>query len=336
MDRQQETDIKKSVQKNTMKLVVLDGATMNPGDLSWKPLESLGELVIYDRTPDEKIVDRARDAHILLTNKCPLSAESVAQLPLLKFVSVTATGFNVVDLAALKQRGIPVSNVPEYSTDSVGQMVFAGLLALIHQPARHDQAIRAGEWASRQDFSFWLAPLTELAGKTMGIVGLGRIGRRVAEIANVFGMNVWAATSRNPSSSDADDTFVQRKSIEELFQGADVVSIHCPQTDENQGFVNRSLLERMKPTAYFLNAARGGLVNEADLADALNQELLAGAWLDVASTEPIQPDNPLLQAKNCLLTPHYAWSTREARTRLLETTADNIRAFLDGSPDSRR
>ena len=315
-----------------MKITVLDGYTLNPGDLSWAPLESFGELTVYDRTAPDQVIARAADADILLTNKTALSAETIAQLPQLQFVSVMATGFNVVDLDPLKARSIPVSNVPEYSTDSVAQYVFAGLLGMAHQLGRHDQAIRDGEWVKRKDFSFCLTPQMELVGKTIGIVGFGRIGRRVGEIANAFGMKVWASISRDPKKLRPPYTGFAWKSVEAIFKGADVVTLHYPLTNENQGFVGQDLLHTMKPTAFLINAARGGLVNETELANALNQNHLAGACLDVTSTEPIEPENPLLQAKNCLLTPHYAWATIEARTRLLETTTDNIRAFVSGTP----
>jgi glycerate dehydrogenase len=313
-----------------MKIVVLDGYTLNPGDNPWDAVEQLGELTVYSRTPPEKIVERARGADVILTNKTPLSAETIGQLEELKFVAVLATGYNVVDIAAARARGIPVSNVPIYGTETVAQHVFAVLLAMIHQPYAHDQAIRQGEWLQSGDFSFWLRPLVELAGLTMGIVGFGRIGRRVGEIAHAFGMRVLANDifTQNPPSY----TPFEWASIEDLFSASDVVTLHCNQTPENAGFVNAGLLARMKPTAYLINAARGGLINEADLAAALNADRLAGVCLDVVSVEPIRDDNPLLGAKNCLLTPHIAWATVAARRRLMATTAENIAAFQGGQP----
>lgn len=313
-----------------MNIVCLDGYTLNPGDNPWDGVEALGTLTVHERTPADEIVERAKDADVVLTNKTPLSAETLAQLPKLKFIAVLATGFNVVDIAAARERNIPVSNVPVYGTDTVAQHIFAVLLTHIHQPAGHDRAIRDGQWQASGDFCFWKSPIYELAGKTMGIVGFGRIGRRVAEMANAFGMTVWAydVNQNNPPSYEP----FAWKSIEEVFAGADVVSLHCPQTPENTGMVNRELLDTMKPTAVFLNAARGGLVNEADLAEALNDGKLAFAGLDVLSAEPIREDNPVLNAKNCLLTPHIAWAAVEARRRLMATTVDNIQAYIDGNP----
>jgi glycerate dehydrogenase len=301
-----------------MRIVVLDGYTLNPGDNPWSGVEKLGELVVQDRTPPEQVVERARGAGVLLTNKTPITAEHIRDLPDLKFISVLATGFNIVDIAAARQRGIPVSNIPEYGTDSVAQFTFALLLELCHHVGLHDAAVKAGEWSSNADWTFWRTPLVELAGRTMGIVGYGRIGRRVGEIAQAFGMRVMPA--------DLDDP------VEPVFSKADVVSLHCPLTPQNQGMVNSRLLERMQPHAMLINTSRGPLVVDQDLADALNAGSLAGAALDVVSTEPIRPDNPLLKARNCLLTPHIAWATLSARRRLMQTTAGNIAAFQAGRP----
>lgn len=313
-----------------MNIVCLDGYTLNPGDNPWDGVAALGDFTVYDRTPADEIVERATDADIILTNKTPLTAETLAQLPKLKFIAVLATGYNVIDIKAARERDIPVSNVPVYGTETVAQHIFAVLLTHIHQPAAHDQAIRDGQWAKSGDFCFWNSPLYELSGKVFGVVGFGRIGRRVAELANAFGMEVWAydVYQENPPAYEP----FAWKSIEKLFAGADVVSLHCPQTPDNGGMVNKQLLSTMKPTAVFLNAARGGLVNEADMRDALNNDQLAFAALDVVSAEPIKEDNPLLDAKNCLLTPHIAWAAVEARTRLMATTADNVQAFIDGKP----
>ena len=315
-----------------MKLIVLDGKTLNPGDNPWAPLERLGSLQVYDRTADDQIVARCADATIVLTNKVPFTEATLDQLPNLKFIAVTATGFNIVDTVAAAQRGIVVSNVPEYSTQSVAQHVFAMLLSFLHRPAEHHQAIADGQWQAVGDFSFTLLPIQELVGKTFGIVGTGRIGRATAAVATAFGMRV-VASSRQHASPSPNDDFV-RLPIEQLFSEADVVSLHCPQTDQNQQFVDAELLSRMKSTAILINTARGGLVDEQALANALNADVIAGALLDVCSTEPIGVTNPLLKAKNCLITPHIAWATLAARQRLMQTTADNIAAFLQGQPQN--
>ncbi len=313
-----------------MKIVVLDGHPLNPGDNPWDAVAALGELTVYERTPAELIPERARDAEIILTNKTPLTKETIAALPQLKCIAVLATGYNVVEIAAARKRGIPVVNVPEYGTDSVAQHVFALLLSLTNQADRHATAVRNGAWSAAPDFSFWLAPLTELAGKTMGIVGLGRIGSRVAQIARAFGMEVAAVPTRSRHTPEG--VPVTWRELPELFAAADVVSLHCPLTATNEGFVNGDVLRTMKPSAILLNTARGQLVNEPDLAAALNEGTIAGAGLDVVAAEPIAPDNPLLGAKNCIITPHIAWASLDARRRLMEETARNVAAFLAGSP----
>ena len=315
-----------------MRIVVLDGYTLNPGDNPWTAIEQLGSLTVYPRTTPAEVVARARDADVVLTNKTPLSAETLAALPNLKFIAVLATGYNVVDIAAAAQRQIPVSNVPVYGTDTVAQHVFATLLSFIHRPFEHDQAIRAGQWQAAGDFCFWLSPLSELVGKQLGIVGFGRIGRRTAEVGHALGMSVLAhdVAQHHPP---AYQPFAWR-SIDALFAESDVVSLHCPQTADNVRFVNRQLLGRMKPTAILINAARGGLIEEHDLAEALNAGTIAGACLDVVSLEPIAADNPLLRARNCLLTPHIGWATVEARRRLMQTTAENVSRFLAGQPQN--
>ena len=313
-----------------MKIVVLDGHTLNPGDNPWDAVAALGELTVYDRTPTELIVQRALAADIVLTNKTPLFAATLDQLPRLRFIGELATGYNNVDVEAAGRRGIPVANVPEYSTSSVAQHVFALLLALTNHVALHDRAVHDGEWSAAPDFSFWKAPLTELAGKTMGIVGLGRIGGQVARIAHAFGMEVVAY---NPRSRQAlHGITVHWLELPELFAMADVVSLHAPLTADNAGFVDADLLRGMRRTAILINTARGPLVNEADLAQALNGGTIAGAGLDVVSLEPISPANPLLGARNCIITPHIAWASLAARQRLMATTAENVRAFLAGSP----
>ena len=313
-----------------MQITVLDGYTLNPGDNPWTGVSALGDLTVFDWTGAAEILPRAAAADVLLTNKTPLTAQTIAALPRLKFISVLATGYNVVDVAAARARGVPVSNVPEYGTDSVAQFVFALALAGCHRVEYHDQLVREGEGRKRGDFCFWNTPLVELAGKQMGIVGFGRIGRRVGQLANAFGMGVLACNV-SPRAAPAYRPFAW-KTLEEVFSEADFVSLHCPQTAENVGMVNRGLLARMKPTARLINTARGGLVNEHDLADALNAGVVAGAALDVVGAEPIAADNPLLTARNCLLTPHIAWATIEARRRLMKVTAENVRAFLQGNP----
>jgi glycerate dehydrogenase len=313
-----------------MNIVVLDGYTLNPGDNPWTRVEAFGELTVYDRTGPDQIIERASPADIILTNKTPLTEETLAQLPNLKFISVLATGFNVVDVQAARRRNIPVSNVPVYGTDSVAQFVFALVLELCHHVGVHSDAVREGQWTANPDFCFWKTPLVELAGKTMGLVGFGRIGRRVGALANAFGMKVIAYDAVR--GGDPDFTPFEWVSLQDVFSHSDVVSLHCPQTTENAGFVNEKLLKRMQPHAFFINTARGGLVNEDDLAGALNAGDLAGAGVDVVSTEPIQADNPLLKARNCLITPHHAWATLSARKRLMNTTASNIAAFIDGRP----
>lgn len=313
-----------------MKMVCLDGYTLNPGDNPWTGVEALGELTVYDRTSPEQVVERARGAEVLLTNKTPISAETMEQLPDLKFITVLATGYNIVDVEAARARDIPVSNVPIYGTDTVAQYVFALLLDHCHHVAHHSDRVKDGEWARRGDFCFWDYSLTELAGLTMGVIGFGRIGRRTGELAHAFGMNVVAADVYQ-GAPPAYTPFAW-KEIPEVFAEADVVSLHCPQTADNVGFINKELLATMKPTAYLINTARGPLVNEQDLADALNREVIAGAAVDVVSKEPIEDHNPLLSAKNIRITPHMAWGTVAARTRLMGTTVDNIAAFQKGEP----
>lgn len=312
------------------RIVALDGATLNPGDNPWDEVAALGDLAVYDRTPAEAVVERAAGADIVLTNKTPLSAAALGRLPRLRYVSVLATGFNIVDVAAARARGVPVSNVPEYGTRSVAQLVFALILELCHHVGLHDRAVRDGEWAARGDFSFWKTPLVELAGKTMAIVGFGRIGRAVGELAHAFGMPV-IAVDPAPGEPPGWRPF-SWCGVDEAFRRADALSLNCSLTPQNEGLVNARRLALMKPSALLVNAARGGLVVEADLAAALAAGRPAGAALDVVSSEPIAPDNPLLATPSCILTPHIAWATREARARLMAATAANLRAFLAGSP----
>ena len=312
------------------KIVVLDGYTLNPGDNPWDEVEKLGDFTVHDRTPADQIVERAKEANIVLTNKTPLTAETIAQLPNLKFIAVLATGFNVVDVEAARGRDIPVSNVPIYGTDSVAQFVVALLLQRCHNVAMHQQAVKDGAWAEAGDFCFWNTPLVELAGMKLGIVGFGRIGRRVGELAHALGMEVMAYDVYH-GDLPAYEPFAW-KEVRELFAEADFVSLHAPQTAENTEMVNKDLLSVMKPSAFIVNTARGGLVHEADLAEALNSGRIAGAAVDVVSKEPIEESNPLFTAKNCAITPHIAWAALAARMRLMQTTADNIDAFGSGSP----
>jgi len=312
-----------------MKIVVLDGYTLNPGDLSWDEIGKLGELTVYDRTAPNEILERTRKAEIILTNKAPVSAITLGKLPDLKFITVMATGYDIVDTAAAGRRGIPVSNVPEYGTDSVAQFVFALLLELSHHVGAHQEAVKAGEWTASPDWCFWKTPQILLKGKKMGIVGFGRIGRRVGELAHAFGMEVMAFDPQS-QKSPAYAPF-SWKSLREVFAEADVVTLHCPQTRDNVGFVNAELLDLMKKDAFFINAARGGLVNENALAQALNNGSIAAAAVDVVSIEPIRPDNPLLNVQNCFISPHIAWATLGARQTLMAETIKNIKAFISGN-----
>jgi glycerate dehydrogenase len=313
-----------------MKIVVLEAETMEHDSTRWRPIEALGELIAFDDTKAADVVSRIGDADIVLTNKIELGDAEFSQLPNLKFVAETATGFDNIDLESAKRHGVTVSNVPVYSTLSVAQHVFAMLLSFNHRPFEHDQAIRSGDWQRRDQFCFWLSPLQELAGKSLGIVGFGRIGQATARLGQAFGMsiNITSRTKKQVAGFE-DSTWY---AVDELFANSDIVSLHCPQTESNRKFVNKSLLDQMKPTAIFINTARGSLVNEHDLADALNTNLIAGACLDVLSHEPINSDNPLLAAKHCLLTPHHAWTTVESRQRLMTVTAENIQAFQNGTP----
>ena len=313
-----------------MKIVALDGHTLNPGDNPWDPVAALGDFSVYDKTSDELVLERAAGAQVILTNKVPLTQVVFDALPDLQFVSVTATGFNVVDTEAASARDIPVSNIPVYGTDSVAQYAMALLLEMCHHVGHHDNAVHRGGWKDSGYWSFWETPLMELAGKTIGLIGFGRIGQRVGELAHAFGMEVWAYAP-SPKDAPAYEPFAL-KSVEEIFAGADVVSLHCPQTPENTGFVNANLLATMKEGALFINTGRGGLVDEQALLGALRAGTPRAAATDVASTEPIENGNPLLQAPNLLITPHMAWATVEARKRLMGMTADNIKAFQDGSP----
>lgn len=311
-------------------IVILDGYTINPGDNPWDAVTALGRCSIYDRTPAELVLERAVGAEVILTSKVKLTADLLQRLPRLRFISLLATGYNNVDVEAAGRLGITVSNVPAYSTDSVAQTTFALLLELTTHAGLHDQAVKEGEWVRSPDHSFWKRPIVELAGLTLGIVGFGAIGRAVARIGSAFGMQVIAYTPRPPAATEF--PLVQFVSLDELFRRADVVSLNCPQTAENGGFVNAALLERMKRSAFLINVARGGLVNESDLAAALRNGVIAGAGLDVVAVEPMLPENPLLQAPNCIFTPHIAWASLAARQRLTAIVAANLAGYLQGRP----
>ncbi|MCB2359866.1 D-2-hydroxyacid dehydrogenase [Clostridium estertheticum] len=313
-----------------MKIVVLDGFTLNPGDLSWKEFEKLGELKVYDRTSLDEIVDRAYDCEIILTNKTPLSMDTLKKLPKIKYIGVLATGYNVVDVKAAKEMGIIVTNTPAYGTNSVAQFVFALLLEICHHVGEHNEVVRKGAWTNSKDFCFWNYPMIELAGKTMGIIGMGRIGVVTSTIALAFGMNVLAY---NPSKKESliSDTF-KYVELDQLYQGADVISLHCPLFEETKGIINKESIKKMKDGVIIINTSRGPLIVEEDLADALNSGKVAGVGLDVISVEPVQMDNPLIRAKNCLITPHIAWAPKESRERLMNIAVENLAQFVKGRP----
>jgi glycerate dehydrogenase len=314
-----------------MKIVILDGYSAQPGDLSWKELETLGELTVYDRTKPDETVARAAGADVVLTNKVVLGKDEIAQLPDLKYIGVLATGYNVVDVEAAHERGIIVTNVPAYSTESVAQMVFAHLLTVTNRTEHYAIQNREGRWSRNPDFCYWDAPLTELAGKTFGIVGLGNIGKRVAQIALAFGMKVKALTSK---AADALPEGVEKATLDELLETSDVLSLHCPLTDATRHLVNAETLRRMKPTAIVINTGRGPLVDDQAVADALQAGRLQAFCADVLTTEPPSADNPLLAQANAYITPHIAWASTEARIRLLQIATDNVRAFLNGEPQN--
>ena len=312
-----------------MNIVILDGYTANPGDLSWESLKDLGQLTVYDRTRPEETVERAKEADIVLTNKVLLQRSEIEQLPRLKYIGVLATGYNVVDIEAAREHGIIVTNVPAYSTESVAQMVFAHLLTVTNRTEHYAQKNRAGGWSSCTDFCYWDTNLTELAGKTFGIVGLGNIGRRVAAIAQAFGMSVVAYTSK---SADDLPAGIGKRSIDELFSESDVLSLNCPLTPDTRHLINSRTLRLMKPSAVIINTGRGPLVNDQDVADALRENRIAAFCADVLTEEPPRADNPLLSCENAFITPHIAWATNEARIRLIAVAIDNVKAFVAGKP----
>ena len=312
-----------------MKIVVLDGYTENPGDLSWEKLEALGELTVYDRTPADKVAERIGDAEIVYTNKTPITRETMDACPNIKFISVLATGYNIVDCAAAKEKGIPVTNVPTYGTASVAQFAIALLLEVCHHVAHHDMAVHQGRWESNPDWCFWDYPLIELAGKTMGIIGFGRIGGATARIAKALGMRVIAADKVRSEAGAQDAEYVD---LDTLLAESDVVVLHCPLFPDTQGIINKNTIAKMKDGVIIINNSRGQLVVEQDLADALNSGKVYAAGLDVVSTEPIKGDNPLLTAKNCIITPHISWAPRESRMRIMDAAAENLKAFMAGEP----
>ena len=315
-----------------MKIVVLDGYCLNPGDLTWEALHAFGDVEVYDRTSAQDAAERARGAAVLLLNKTPLTGDTLSRLPDLRYIGVLATGYNIVDTAAANRLGITVTNIPTYGTASVAQFVFALLLELCHRVGMHSDAVRAGEWSRSPDWSFWKSPLIELAGKTMGIVGFGRIGRATGRIADAMGMRVLAHDTYQGDTPDWPG--FRWAVLENVLRESDVVSLHSPLFPETQGMINARTLAWMKPSAFLINTSRGPLVVAQDLADALNAGRLAGAGLDVLDAESPPPANPLLSARNCLVTPHIAWATREARARLMDLTLANLSAFLGGTPQN--
>lgn len=313
-----------------MRIIVLDGYTLNPGDLTWDRIKANGELTVYDRTPADKIVERAQGAEIIFTNKTPLTAEVLKKLPGLKYIGVLATGYNVVDTEAAKELGIIVTNIPTYGTAAVAQFTFALLLEMCHHVWAHSEEVKRGAWSNNPDFCFWNYPLVELAGKTLGIIGFGRIGRAVAEIGQALGMKVVAYDRFRDDSLETET--LRYAELDELLAIADVISLHCPLFEDNKGMINRNTIAKMKDGVMLINTSRGPLIVEEDLAEALNSGKVAGAALDVLSVEPPKVDNPLLKAKNCIVTPHIAWAPKESRERLMNIAADNLERFLAGNP----
>ena len=312
-----------------MRIVVLDGYTLNPGDLSWSGIANFGELTVFDRTSPEQIAERLAGAEIVFTNKTPLTREHFAANPRIRFVGVLATGYNVVDIAAARERGIPVCNIPTYGTMAVAQFATALMLELCHRVGRHADSVKAGDWSRGNDFCYWLNPLIELDGKTLGIVGFGRIGQAFGRIAQSLGMKILAVDDYPDRQLESDT--LRYTTLDDLYANADVISLHCPLFDNNRGMIDKAAIGRMKPGVLILNTSRGPLINEADLAEALKSGHVAGAALDVLSSEPPSPSNPLLSAPNCIVTPHIAWATKEARTRLMNIATDNLSAFLKGA-----
>ncbi|MBA1334310.1 MAG: D-3-phosphoglycerate dehydrogenase [Firmicutes bacterium] len=318
-----------------MKIVVLDGYTLSPGDLSWEGLEKIGDLKVYDRTSydlsgQDKIIERAKDAEVLFVNKTPITREALDQMPKLKFIGVLATGYNIVDVEAAKEKGIVVTNIPTYGTTAVAQMAFALLLEMCHHVWEHSEAVKKGDWTNNPDWCFWNYPLIELADKTMGIIGFGRIGQTVGKIAQAFGMKVLAFDSYQNKALESDT--LKYVELDELLAESDVISLHCPLFESTKGIINKNTIAKMKKNAMLINTSRGPLVVEEDLAEALNSGRIAGAAVDVVSSEPIKGDNPLLKAKNIIITPHISWAPKESRKRLMDIAIDNLEKFLAGTP----
>lgn len=309
--------------------VILDGYTENPGDLSWECIGNLTDLTVYDRTPDELVVERAKNAGILIVNKVKLTKENIEQLPRLKFVATLATGYNQIDGTALRERGIPLSNIPSYSTNAVAQMVFAYILQYVNRVSEYTDSVKNGDWTKCEDFCYWNKPLFELDGKTLGIIGFGKIGRRVSEIAKTFGMKTLVYT---PSGKKEDAPNVEFADMDTVLKNADFITVHCPLTDKTAGLINNEFIGKLKDGACVINTARGGVANEEDISNALKSGKLSCYCADVLSTEPPEEDNPLLTAPNCYITPHIAWAAYETRLRLLGILEENVRAFINGAP----
>lgn len=313
-----------------MKIVVLDGYTLNPGDLSWQGIEALGDLTVYDRTESQDVVERIGDAEAIFTNKTLISKEVLGACPQLKFIGVLATGYNVVDVAAAKEAGVVVCNIPTYGTIAVAQFAFALLLEVCHHVWEHATAVKAGDWTKGPDFCFWNYPLIELADKTLGIIGFGRIGQATAKVAQGFGMKVLAYDEYQ--NKDLENENLKYADLDTLLSQSDVISLHCPLFESTKGIINKDSIAKMKESVIIINTSRGPLIVEEDLADALNSGRVFAAAMDVVSTEPIKEDNPLLKAKNCIITPHIAWAPRESRTRLMNIAVENLKSFQAGSP----
>lgn len=313
-----------------MKIVVLDGYTINPGDINWDGLKQLGDVTVYDRTPTDKIIERAAGAQIIFTNKTPIGEEALNNLSSLKYIGVLATGYNIINIEIAKEKGITVTNVPTYGTGSVVQSAFALLLELCHHVQRHSDSVMEGKWSQSSDFCFWDYPLIELADKTMGIIGFGNIGRKMADVATAFGMNLIGNSGHQSDQSHRNN--FRWATLPELLEKSDVVSIHCPLLPQTTGLINKETLKLMKRSAFLINTSRGQIIVEQDLADALNNEVIAGAGLDVLSVEPPLKNNPLFHANNCIITPHIAWATKEARSRLMNMAVSNLSAFIAGEP----
>jgi len=318
----------KSKRRKVVNIVVLDGYTLNPGDLSWKGFENLGNVTVYERTAEDQVISRIQDAEVVITNKTPISEETLKASSKIKYIGVLATGYNVVDIKAAKERGIPVTNIPTYGTQSVAQFVFALLLEICHRVGHHDNTVQEGRWSKSEDFCYWDYPLIELAGKTMGIVGFGRIGQAVGALANAFGMKVLAYDSYKIAELETD--MCSYAPLETVLSQSDVISLHAPLTDHTNEMINASTISKMKDGVILINTSRGPLIKETDLAQALKDKKVYAAALDVVSVEPIVKDNPLLGLDNCLITPHIAWAPKEARQRLMNIAVENLQAFLDG------